>query len=348
MTQGTEYTRRFECSAPIRIADCGGWTDTWFARHGAVCAITVSPRVTVRLELTPATVANPAVRISAVNYATEYDYRPGSPFGAHPLLEAAINTIGIPDRSAARITVSSGVAPGAATGTSAAVAVALIGALRAARGLDTTPDILARDAFHLEYDVLGRQCGVQDHYCSAYGGILHLAITDFPRTEVTTLAPPAQIVWELERRLLLLTLGAPHDSHTLHRAVIAELEHEGPGARRLEVLRHAAAHMREALLAGDMADLGAVFDENTHAQAALHPALLSDAARRIMDLARTHGALGCKVNGAGGEGGSMTILCGDDPAQRTALVAAARFAAPGAEEVPVRISSGGAAIRELS
>ena len=43
MTQGTEYTRRFECSAPIRIADCGGWTDTWFGSPGQVCHLAMEP-----------------------------------------------------------------------------------------------------------------------------------------------------------------------------------------------------------------------------------------------------------------------------------------------------------------
>ena len=29
--------------APIRIADLGGWTDTWFAKHGRVLNIVVYP-----------------------------------------------------------------------------------------------------------------------------------------------------------------------------------------------------------------------------------------------------------------------------------------------------------------
>jgi D-glycero-alpha-D-manno-heptose-7-phosphate kinase len=41
---------------------------------------------------------------------------------------------------------------------------------------------------------------------------------------------------------------------------------------------------------------------------------VSAEARTVIDAARRGGALGWKVNGAGGEGGSVTILCGDtDP-----------------------------------
>ena len=51
--------------------------------------------------------------------------------------------------------------------------------------------------------------------------------------------------------------------------------------------------------------------ENTTAQGRLHSALISDDAAQVIDIAKTHGALGWKVNGAGGDGGSVTILCDD-------------------------------------
>ncbi len=48
--------------------------------------------------------------------------------------------------------------------------------------------------------------------------------------------------------------------------------------------------------------------DNTDAQRRLHQDLVSRDAERVIDIARQHGALGWKVNGAGGEGGSVTIL----------------------------------------
>jgi len=51
--------------------------------------------------------------------------------------------------------------------------------------------------------------------------------------------------------------------------------------------------------------------DNTEAQRRLHLDLISPEHQRIIDIAREHGALGWKVNGAGGDGGSVTILCGD-------------------------------------
>jgi D-glycero-alpha-D-manno-heptose-7-phosphate kinase len=50
--------------------------------------------------------------------------------------------------------------------------------------------------------------------------------------------------------------------------------------------------------------------ENTDAQERLHADLVSRDARRVIEIAKEHGALGWKVNGAGGEGGSLTVLTG--------------------------------------
>ena len=46
---------------------------------------------------------------------------------------------------------------------------------------------------------------------------------------------------------------------------------------------------------------------------ALHPALVSPMARKVIDLARRHGAAGWKVNGAGGDGGTVSVLGPEDP-----------------------------------
>ena len=42
--------------APIRICDNGGWTDTWFAQHGAIFNIGVYPYAEVQIEVGPVTV----------------------------------------------------------------------------------------------------------------------------------------------------------------------------------------------------------------------------------------------------------------------------------------------------
>ena len=79
---------------------------------------------------------------------------------------------------------------------------------------------------------------------------------------------------------------------------------------KLEDLRLTAAKSRDAVYASDLAALGRAMIENTEAQARLHPDLVSAGAHQVIELAQAHGALGCKVNGAGGDGGSLTLLMG--------------------------------------
>jgi D-glycero-alpha-D-manno-heptose-7-phosphate kinase len=47
--------------------------------------------------------------------------------------------------------------------------------------------------------------------------------------------------------------------------------------------------------------------QNTLAQQRLHPDLIGPEAEQVIEIARAHGALGWKVNGAGGAGGSLTL-----------------------------------------
>jgi D-glycero-alpha-D-manno-heptose-7-phosphate kinase len=128
--------------------------------------------------------------------------------------------------------------------------------------------------------------------------------------------------------------------------VIARLAGEGERSPRLEELRRAAQHARDAFCAGDLAALGQVMIENTEAQAGLHPDLVSAQARTAINVGAEHGASGWKVNGAGGEGGSLTLLCGPDMAAKRLLLRALRETDPQFQIVPTSLSRGGVRVWE--
>jgi D-glycero-alpha-D-manno-heptose-7-phosphate kinase len=65
---------------------------------------------------------------------------------------------------------------------------------------------------------------------------------------------------------------------------------------------------------------------------------VSPEAEAVIDVAGATGALGWKVNGAGGEGGSVTVLCGDDPGPVARAVAGL---GPPFRLVPVALSPTG-------
>jgi D-glycero-alpha-D-manno-heptose-7-phosphate kinase len=132
----------------------------------------------------------------------------------------------------------------------------------------------------------------------------------------------------------------------VHQKVIADLEREGGTAPRLEGLRQTAEKSRDALYAGDFAALGRVMAENTDLQTALHPDLVGADARAVIELAKAHGAVGWKVNGAGGEGGSVTLLCGASAGERRRLVRAVSEANPLYQPIPIYLSRFGLRVWE--
>jgi D-glycero-alpha-D-manno-heptose-7-phosphate kinase len=324
--------------APIRICDNGGWTDTWFAGHGRIFNIGVYPYAEVQVAVYADGDPQSRVVINAENYGERYVVRPEKRWDKHPLLEAAIEYMRIPQDLSFEVTIFSEAPSGASTGTSAAVTVALIGGLDSLTPGRMTPHEIASAAQRIETEMLGQQCGIQDQLCSAYGGINYIEMFQYPHASVSPIVVPNSTWWELERRLTLIFLGKSHQSSDVHQMVIRDLEGAGPDCRQLVDLRQTAPKARDALYAGDFVALGTSMTENTEAQRRLHPGLISAEAERVIEIAREHGALGWKVNGAGGEGGSVTILSGDISQAKRAMIREIEQERPLFKHIPIYLS----------
>jgi len=330
--------------APIRICDNGGWTDTWFAGYGKIFNIGVYPYAEVQIAVYPMADRENRIMIHAENYGDRYAVKPhaSSPaeprWNKHPLLEAAIDFMGIPDDLAFEVTIYSEAPTGASTGTSAAVTVAMIGALDCLTPGRLTAHQVALTAQRIETEMLHQQCGIQDQICSAYGGINFIEMYTYPHASVSPVQIPNSVWWELERRLALIYLGKSHQSSSIHEMVIRGLENAGPGCQQLQDLRHTAEKSRDALYAGDFVALGNAMMENTEAQGRLHPGLISAESQRIIEIARAHGALGWKVNGAGGDGGSITLLCDDHSYNKRTIIREIEQENPLFQNIPIYLS----------
>ncbi len=336
-------SRIIRAAAPIRICDLGGWTDTWFAGHGAVFNMAVSPGAEVEIAVFPRAARTPQVVLHAENYGERFAIGPGEAVPpAHRLLAAAVDELPPPSGLAIEVSIYSEVPAGCSTGTSAAVCVALLAALDRLTPGRLSAHELAYAAHRVETRRLGLQSGIQDQLCAAYGGVNFIEMFAYPHASVSRLRLPEATLWELERRLMLVYLGRTHSSSAVHEKVIAGLEAEGAASPRLERLRRTAHSARDAVYAGDLAALGAAMAECTAGQAELHPELVSHDAWQAIEVARSHGAVGWKVNGAGGEGGSLSILCGPRPGSARQLAAALAEANPRLRPIPIRLCPWGA------
>jgi D-glycero-alpha-D-manno-heptose-7-phosphate kinase len=290
-------------TAPVRVGDIGGWTDTWYGQPGRVVHFAVAPGVEVTLERS----GEPdPVTLVVDTYGERYGITPNQPRPArHPLLEAAFDLL--PPDGPVTAKVSSSVPAGCGTGTSSAVAVALLGALAALRGEHPTPAEVAYLAFRLEVEVCGEEGGIQDQFGAAVGGISYLEISPFP-----TVALEALPFWdELVDRMTVVYLGRGHHSSSLHRQVIDNIKqgHTQPFDR----MRQAAHQARAAVVEQDLVALGQAFVEANEGIIDLDPGLVGPDARAVIAAARAEAALGWKVNGSGGDGGSVTVLSASAP-----------------------------------
>jgi D-glycero-alpha-D-manno-heptose-7-phosphate kinase len=332
-------------AAPVRVCDNGGWTDTWFAERGRVFSIAVRPRVEVTLRLREPGRGRYAVAVE--NYGDRFEWQVGGAGpGRHPLIEAVLASGGLPADRDGDLAIRCDVPAGASTGTSAAVAVALCGAVARAAGHVLPAHDAAVRAHDLETRRSGRESGVQDHFAAAYGGINLIEIDRYPAARVRRLPIAAATRAGLERRLIFVYLGRAHESSDVHRTVIEGLRDAGPAAPPLESLRRAAGAAAAAVVAGDLDALGRAMRDNTDAQADLHPALVGPDARRVIDIAAACGAAGWKVNGAGGAGGSVTILGADADAARQACVRAILDADTAFRHIPIQLDDDGLSVQD--
>jgi D-glycero-alpha-D-manno-heptose-7-phosphate kinase len=281
------------------------------------------------------------VILHAENFGDRYFIRKGKRWGRHPLLEAAIEYMQVPESLSCEITIFSEAPSGASTGTSAAVTVALVGALEQLTPGSLTPYQVAFTAQKIEAEILHQQCGIQDQLCSAYGGINYIEMDEYPHATVSPVQISEDIWWELERRLVLVFLGKSHQSSETHEMVIKSLENAGPDCKQLNDLRITAEKSRDALCKGDFTALGTIMIENTQAQARLHPQLVHADAERIFEISHRYGALGWKVNGAGGKGGSITILCNENSNNKRSMIREIEQENPLYKNVPIQLSQYG-------
>ena len=333
--------------APIRICDNGGWSDTWFAGHGSIFNIAVYPYAEVQIDVHPWDGREERIVIHAENYGERYAVKPEKPgWDRHPLLEAAIDYMRVPRDLAFVVNLFSEAPVGASTGTSAAVTVALIGALDRLTPGRMTPHEVAAAAQKIETEKLGQQCGIQDQICSAYGGINYIDMFQYPHAAVSPIQIPNSVWWELERRLVLVYLGKSHSSSHVHETVIRELEDAGPDHPKLDALRRTAGLSRDALYAGDFDALGLAMQANTEGQQNLNDKLVGAEARQVIAMARDYQALGWKVNGAGGDGGSVTLLCGSHSDRKRAMIRAIEQENSLFRHIPIYLSRQGLRVWE--
>ncbi len=207
---------------------------------------------------------------------------------------------------------------------STAIVVTLVGALDRHYGWKLHPWAVAETARKIENRVMGVVCGFQDQHMAVFGGLNYMDFAgkqqleqrdDEPLATVEPLAAFAPIP-----PLLTANTGVRHHSGTVHKSprdrwLAGEQAVIDAYSRIAEIARLG----KRSLLAGDWNTLGALMNENHEIVANLGGS--GEANERLIRAARSAGAYGAKLAGAGG-GGTILALCEDMERVSAALLEA--------------------------
>jgi D-glycero-alpha-D-manno-heptose-7-phosphate kinase len=190
---------------------------------------------------------------------------------------------------------------GTGLGSSSTYTVGLLHALHAFAGRHVDARRLAEEACAIELDRLGKPIGKQDQYIAAYGGL------QFIRFEpdgvlVEPLRPGGEFRQDLEEHLLLLYTGVTRRAEAILGEQQRNLE-EGDAALDGAVrLRDLAVDLRAAILDRRLSAVGEILDAGWAIKRGLASGISTPQIDEWYATARTAGAIGGKVVGAGGGG----------------------------------------------
>lgn len=236
---------------------------------------------------------------------------------------------------AATITTNVDAPAGSGLGSSSALVVALVDALRAYLNVPLGPYDVAHLAFVIERVDLGFAGGKQDQYAAAFGGVNFIEFLAGDRVIVNPLRMPDAILNEIETSIVVCFSGQSRESATI-------IDNQTTGMKSgktrtidaLHQLKADALKMKRALLQGKVNEMATILNRSWVSKKATASAVTNQHLDTLYEIGRKAGALGGKVSGAGGGGYMMFIV---PPEERYRIVAALNNA--GAQASPVKFTN---------
>jgi D-glycero-alpha-D-manno-heptose-7-phosphate kinase len=205
--------------------------------------------------------------------------------------------------------LSSEIPPGTGLGSSASVCVNILKTLTTYLHRPLSKYDLAERAFHIARNVLGRHVGRQDEFAAAFGGLNFITFGTDGLTEVQPVDIDSELLRELQSKLMLFFTGSAHHSWTiLQEQEKSTTSKTGSAIDALHEVHALADRMLVALRSGSLDKFGSLLDEGWQAKKRISGKISNPRIDHLYHLARSNGASGGKITGAGG-GGFLLLYC---------------------------------------
>lgn len=194
---------------------------------------------------------------------------------------------------------------GTGLGVSSCIAVGVLNALYAYKGIQVSQQRLAEEACHIEINVLGEPIGKQDQYAVACGGLNKITFNADETVLVEKQNLPGVVMDGLQDSLYLVYTGLTSDSKTVLT------EQKTNKNNNTDILTQMVSMVDSNIAALSNLELDK-FGNNLHqawlAKRSLATGISNNQIEQIYDKGLSAGALGGKVLGSGG-GGFILFYC---------------------------------------
>ncbi len=300
----------FRAKAPLRVSLAGGGTDVSpypEERGGAVLNCTIDKFAYATLSARP---GKGRIRVHSLDFDVHAEYRTPQDFvynGELDLVKATLKRFHRTNTDT-EIFLHSDAPPRTGLGSSSTMVVALTGLYARYLKIPLTTYELAELAYRIERVDLGDPGGRQDQYAAAFGGFNFIEFLG-QATVVNALRIDPEILNELAYRLMLCYTGVTRFSgDIIERQTRSYTERRRDTVEALDETKRLALSMKKELLTGNLDELGHLLHEGWEAKKRFTSGVSNPKVDRLYAKARTAGALGGKLTGAGG-GGYLLLFC---------------------------------------
>jgi D-glycero-alpha-D-manno-heptose-7-phosphate kinase len=185
-------------------------------------------------------------------------------------------------------------------GSSSAFTVGLLHAVHALQGRMVGKQQLAAEGIHVEQEILKETVGSQDQVHAAYGGLNHVLFHPSGEISVRPMTLSPQRVTAFNSHLMLFYTGIKRTAASVADTFVAGIEDR---RRQLRIMKDLVDEGLAILNRGDnIKSFGDLLHEAWQAKRSLSSTVSNDEVDTLYARARSAGAIGGKLTGAGGGG----------------------------------------------